>query len=204
MYIEELERECTANLDQLEDRTCLVLDDDVVFRERLASALTKAGFIVSTAGSVRDALTIATHNPPAFAVVDLRLDDGFGLDVIECLTLHRPEAHAVVLTGYGALPNAVAAVKSGAQNVLAKPADIEDVVNSLLADPEQQPEPPECPTEPNQVRWEYIQSVFNKNDCNVSRTARLLNMHRRTLQRILHSHQAAEETRVETIQSSFR
>ncbi|MEO1309318.1 MAG: response regulator, partial [Pseudomonadota bacterium] len=129
---------------------------------------------------------------PAFAVVDLRLDDGFGLEVIEALKQHRPDAHTVVLTGYGALPNAVAAIKSGAQNVLSKPADIEDIVNSLLADPEAQPEPPESPTEPNQVRWEYIKSVFDKNDRNVSQTARLLNMHRRTLQRILQSHQCAD------------
>ena len=199
MYNEDLEQAYTANLDQFEDRTCLVLDDDVVFRERLANALIKAGFIVSTAGSVRDGLTIATHNPPAFAVIDLRLDDGFGLAVVERLNQHRPEAHTVVLTGYGALPNAVAAIKSGAQNVLSKPADIEDVVNSLLAGPEQQPAPPECPTDPNKVRWEYIQSVFNKNGCNVSQTARLLNMHRRTLQRILHSHQASEETATETL-----
>ena len=198
MQFEDIEQKPAKSLDFVEDRTCLVLDDDVVFRERLASALTRAGFVVSTAGSVRDGVTIATHNPPAFAVVDLRLEDGFGLDVIECLKQYRPECHTVVLTGYGALPNAVAAIKSGAQNVLAKPADIEEVVNSLLADPEQQPEAPESPTEPNQVRWDYIQSVFNKNGGNVSRTARLLNMHRRTLQRILNSHQSSEETGAET------
>ena len=178
-----------ARIGSLADRTCLVLDDDAVFRERLARALTHTGFIVSAAGTVQDGLTIASHNPPAFAIVDLRLDDGFGLEVIEALKQSRPDTHTVVLTGYGALPSAVAAIKMGAQNVLAKPADIEDIVNSLLADPEQKPMPPEAPTEPNQVRWEYIKSVFDKNGGNVSQTARLLNMHRRTLQRILQSHQ---------------
>lgn len=169
----------------LVDRTCLVMDDDSVFRERLASALTREGFIVSAVGSVRDGTTIARHNPPAFAIVDLRLDDGSGLQVVEVLRETRPEAHIVVLTGYGALPSVVASMKSGAQNVLAKPADIEDIVNSLLAAPEADPSPPEAPTDPNDVRWAYIQSVYEKNGGNVSQTARLLNMHRRTLQRIL-------------------
>lgn len=169
----------------LEDRSCLVMDDDGVFRERLASALTREGFVVSAVGSVRDGMTIARHNPPAFAVIDLRLDDGSGLEVVECLSDTRPDAHSVVLTGYGALPNVVAAIKSGAQNVLSKPADIEDIVNSLLVAPERTPSPPETPTDPNDVRWAYIQSVYEKNNKNVSQTARLLNMHRRTLQRIL-------------------
>lgn len=198
MHIDAIEQK-RSTLDFIEDRTCLVLDDDTVFRERLAKALTQIGFVVSTAGSVRDGMTIATHNPPAFAVVDLRLDDGFGLDVIECLGEHRPETHTVVLTGYGALPNAVAAIKSGAQNVLAKPADIEDVVNSLLADPEQQPDAPEFPTEPDKMRWDYIQSVYRKTGGNVSQTARLLNMHRRTLQRILQAHQSGDETATDLV-----
>ena len=169
----------------LADRTCLVMDDDGVFRDRLASALTREGFIVSAVGSVRDGITIARHNPPAFAIVDLRLDDGSGLEVVESLRETRPDAHIVVLTGYGALPNVVASVKSGAQNVLSKPADIEDIVNSLLAAPEADPSPPQAPTDPNDVRWAYIQSVFEKNGGNVSQTARVLKMHRRTLQRIL-------------------
>lgn len=179
----------------LDDRSCLVVDDDLVFRERLANALTRQGFIVSTASSVRDAVTIAEYNPPAFAVVDLRLDDGVGTKAIEVLAEHRPDAHAVILTGYGELPNVVAAVKAGAQNVLSKPADIEDVVNSLLADPDSLPEAPEAPSDPNDIRWEYIKSVFEKNDRNVSQTARLLNMHRRTLQRIMQKHHGVSSQR---------
>ncbi|MEL6727404.1 MAG: response regulator [Pseudomonadota bacterium] len=185
----------SARVRGLEDRSCLVVDDDSVFRERLANALVRQGFIVSTARSVRDALTIAEFNPPAFAVVDLRLDDGVGTKVVETLLAHRPDAHALILTGYGELPSVVAAMKAGAQNVLSKPADIEDIVNSLIADPDETPEPPEAPSDPNDIRWKYIKSVFEKNDRNVSQTARVLNMHRRTLQRIMQKRfEAAEPT----------
>lgn len=174
-----------ARVEALKDRSCLIMDDDAVFRERLAQALTRAGFIVSAVGSVQDGLTVAQYNPPAFAVLDLRLDDGYGLDVAQRLRESRASTHIVVLTGYGALPNVVASVKLGVQNVLAKPADIEDIINSLLAEPEHIPSAPETPMEPDDARWEYIQSVYNKNGRNVSHTARLLNMHRRTLQRII-------------------
>ena len=185
----------SARVRGFEDRSCLVVDDDSVFRERLANALVRQGFIVSTARSVRDALTIAEFNPPAFAVVDLRLDDGVGTKVVETLLAHRPDAHALILTGYGELPSVVAAMKAGAQNVLSKPADIEDIVNSLIADPDETPEPPEAPSDPNDIRWKYIKSVFEKNDRNVSQTARVLNMHRRTLQRIMQKRfEAAEPT----------
>ncbi|MEL6413803.1 MAG: response regulator [Pseudomonadota bacterium] len=175
----------STRVSALDDRTCLVMDDDPVFRERLAQALTRTGFIVSAVGTVRDGTTVAEFNPPAFAVLDLRLDDGFGLDVAQRLRESRPSTHIVVLTGYGALSNVVASVKIGVQNVLSKPADIEDIINSLLAAPDSVPSPPETPMDPDDARWEYIQSVYNKNNRNVSRTARLLNMHRRTLQRII-------------------
>ena len=161
------------------------MDDDTVFRKRLAQSLTRYGFIVSAVGTVREGLTVARHKSPAFAVLDLRLDDGFGLDVAQTLRETSPSTHMVVLTGYGALPNVVASVKIGVQNVLSKPADIEDVINSLLAAPRSMPSPPETPMDPDDARWEYIQSVYNKNGRNVSQTARLLNMHRRTLQRII-------------------
>lgn len=184
-----------ARVRGLEDRSCLVVDDDSIFRERLANALVHQGFIVSTARSVTDALTIAEFNPPAFAVVDLRLDDGVGTKVVETLLAHRPDAHALILTGYGELPSVVASMKAGAQNVLSKPADIEDIVNSLIADPDETPEPPEAPSDPNDIRWKYIKSVFEKNDRNVSQTARVLNMHRRTLQRIMQKrYESAEQS----------
>jgi len=188
----DLDVQLPPQVADFDDRTCLVMDDDNTFRERLAQALTREGFVVSAVGTVRDGMTIARHSPPAFAIIDLRLDDGSGLDVVECLKETRPDAHTVVLTGYGALPNVVAAVKTGAQNVLSKPADIEDIVNSLLVAPETAPCPPEAPTEPNNVRWTYIQSVHEKTGRNVSQTARLLNMHRRTLQRILQKNAPTE------------
>lgn len=102
-------------------------------------------------------------------------------------TLHeiREDSHAVVLTGYGAIATAVAAVKAGAIDYLAKPADIDDIVNSLLAARENRPEPPENPMSADRVRWEHIQRVYELCNHNVSETARRLNMHRRTLQRIL-------------------
>ena len=185
MLDDRIDMELAAQVSVLEDRTCLVMDDDTIFRERLAQSLTRYGFIVSAVGTVRDGLTVAKHNPPAFAVLDLRLDDGFGLDVAQTLREPSPSTHMVVLPGYGALPNVVASVKIGVQNVLSKPADIEDVINSLLAAPRGMPSPPETPMDPDDARWEYIQSVYNKNGRNVSQTARLLNMHRRTLQRII-------------------
>ncbi|MEO0982374.1 MAG: ActR/PrrA/RegA family redox response regulator transcription factor [Pseudomonadota bacterium] len=174
-----------SELDVFEDRTCLVVDDDAPFRQRLAGALARVGFAVSVEGSVEDGVHVAVHNPPAFAVVDLRLTDGSGLDVIEALHRRRADARSVVLTGYGAIPATVAAIKSGAQNVLTKPADIEDIVKALVADPDEMPEPPEHPATPDRVRWEHILSVYEQCEHNVSETARRLNMHRRTLQRML-------------------
>jgi two-component system response regulator RegA len=118
-------------------------------------------------------------------VVDLRLQDGNGLDVVEVLRDKRPDARVVVLTGYGAIATAVAAVKIGATDYLSKPADANDIVNALLATGDDMPPPPENPMSADRVRWEHIQRVYELCDRNVSETARRLNMHRRTLQRIL-------------------
>ncbi|MGY6531571.1 ActR/PrrA/RegA family redox response regulator transcription factor [Glycocaulis sp.] len=167
------------------DKTLLILDDDLPFRTRLGRAMTQRGFVVSAVATVAEALEIARGNPPAFAVVDLRLEDGDGLDVVRALHASRPDCRAVMLTGYGNIATAVAAVKSGAIDYLAKPADADDVVKALLASPGDKPEPPENPMSADRVRWEHIQRVFELCDHNVSETARRLNMHRRTLQRIL-------------------
>ncbi|MCC5981888.1 MAG: ActR/PrrA/RegA family redox response regulator transcription factor [Oceanicaulis sp.] len=167
------------------DKTLLILDDDAPFRNRLGRAMMQRGFIVSAVATVAEALDIARANPPAFAVVDLRLEDGDGLDVVRALHASRPDCRAVMLTGYGNIATAVAAVKSGAIDYLAKPADADDVVKALLASPGDKPEPPENPMSADRVRWEHIQRVFELCDHNVSETARRLNMHRRTLQRIL-------------------
>ncbi|MDD8023550.1 MAG: ActR/PrrA/RegA family redox response regulator transcription factor [Paracoccaceae bacterium] len=167
------------------DRTLLLVDDDVPFLTRLARAMEKRGFQTETAETVAAGKAIAQSRPPAYAVVDLRLEDGNGLDVVEALRERRPEARIVVLTGYGAIATAVAAVKIGATDYLSKPADATDITNALLAKGEALPPPPENPMSADRVRWEHIQRVYELCDRNVSETARRLNMHRRTLQRIL-------------------
>ncbi len=168
-----------------EDPSLLLVDDDDAFLKRLAKAMEKRGFSVETADCVAAGKAIATARPPAYAVVDLRLADGNGLDVVETLRARRPESRIVVLTGYGAIATAVAAVKIGATDYLAKPADANDIVNALLAREGELPPPPENPMSADRVRWEHIQRVYEMCDRNVSETARRLNMHRRTLQRIL-------------------
>ncbi len=172
-------------LKDIDDRTCLVLDDDGPFCQRLARALTQRGFTVSAVSTVAEAKDIARLNPPAFAVLDLRLEDGSGLDVVEVLHQHRPETRAIVLTGYGAIATAVAAVKAGAADYLSKPADVDDIIKALTASPDEKPAPPDNPMSADRVRWEHIQRVYELCNHNVSETARRLNMHRRTLQRIL-------------------
>ena len=168
-----------------EDKSLLLLDDDEPFLKRLAKAMERRGFDVETAESVAAGQAIATARPPAYAVCDLRLEDGNGLDVVEVLREKRPDCRIVVLTGYGAIATAVAAVKIGATDYLSKPADAIDITNALLASDEDPPPPPENPMSADRVRWEHIQRVYELCDRNVSETARRLNMHRRTLQRIL-------------------
>ncbi|HRK63588.1 MAG TPA: ActR/PrrA/RegA family redox response regulator transcription factor [Terricaulis sp.] len=167
------------------DKSLLILDDDAAFRTRLARALEQRGFEVTAAGSVAEANDVVGKAPPAFAVLDLRLEDGSGLSVVEALNKSRPDCRVVMLTGYGAIATAVAAVKAGALDYLAKPADPEDIVKALLASPDEKPEPPENPMSADRIRWEHIQRVYELCGHNVSETARRLNMHRRTLQRIL-------------------
>mgnify|MGYP005724166291 FL=1 len=168
-----------------EDNSLLILDDDEPFLRRLAKAMEKRGFAVETAGSIAAGSAIATARTPAYAVIDLRLADGNGLDVVEILRSKLPDGRIVVLTGYGAIATAVAAVKIGATDYLSKPADANDVINALLTRDDELPPPPENPMSADRVRWEHIQRVYELCDRNVSETARRLNMHRRTLQRIL-------------------
>ena len=166
------------------DPSLLLVDDDAAFLSRLERAMTRRGFEVRIAGTVAAGLAAVTERPPAYAVVDLRLEDGNGLDVVSALHQKRADARAVVLTGYGNIATAVTAVKLGAMDYLSKPADADDVINAL-ATGEDKPEPPENPMSADRVRWEHIQRVYELCDRNVSETARRLNMHRRTLQRIL-------------------
>ncbi|ARO15718.1 photosynthetic apparatus regulatory protein RegA [Ketogulonicigenium robustum] len=173
------------DLDLGPDRSLLLVDDDDAFLKRLGKAMEKRGFAVQLAEGVAEGKAEVAQNPPAYAVVDLRLEDGNGLDVVEALRESRPDCRIVVLTGYGAIATAVAAVKIGAIDYLSKPADATDVTNALLARRSDHPAPPENPMSADRVRWEHIQRVYELCDRNVSETARRLNMHRRTLQRIL-------------------
>jgi two-component system response regulator RegA len=167
------------------DRSLLIVEDDHSFSQRLAKALEQRGFTVATSESVADGLMQVEHAAPAFAVVDMRLGDGNGLDVISALKRRRPDARGIILTGYGNIATAVTAVKLGAVDYLAKPVDADDVVAVLLAQENAKIEPPENPMSADRVRWEHIQRIYELCGRNVSETARRLNMHRRTLQRIL-------------------
>jgi two-component system response regulator RegA len=171
---------------ELPDKSLLIVDDDAPFRQRLARAMEARGFIVTAAETAEEAMLHARKSPPAFAVVDLRLGtSGNGLDIVEALHQARPDARVIMLTGYGNIATAVAAVKHGAVDYLSKPADADDVANALLARRDAKPAPPENPMSADRVRWEHIQRVYELCGQNVSETARRLNMHRRTLQRIL-------------------
>jgi two-component system, response regulator RegA len=167
------------------ERSLLIVEDDHSFLQRLAKALEQRGFTVTTAESVADGLLQVEKAAPAFAVVDMRLADGNGLDVISALKRRRPDARGIILTGYGNIATAVNAVKLGAVDYLAKPVDADDVVAALLAHDNTKIEPPENPMSADRVRWEHIQRIYEMCGRNVSETARRLNMHRRTLQRIL-------------------
>ena len=175
----------SAQITELPDRSLLLLDDDAPLRTRLGRALEARGFQPELVASVSEALQAVKTHPPAFAVLDMRLEDGNGLRVVEAINEVRPDARVIMLTGYGNIATAVAAVKAGAGDYLSKPADADDVVRALLAQPGEAPPPPDNPMSADRVRWEHIQRVFELCNHNVSETARRLNMHRRTLQRIL-------------------
>ncbi len=168
-----------------EDASLVIIDDDRPFLQRLAKAMEGRGFDVRSAGTVAEGIELIRVHAPAFAIVDMRLEDGNGLDVIAELVRLRPSARSIVLTGYGNIATAVTAVKLGAIDYLAKPADADEVTDALLAPPNTKAPPPENPMSADRVRWEHIQRVYELCDRNVSETARRLNMHRRTLQRIL-------------------
>ena len=167
------------------DKTLLIVDDDKPFLSRLSRAMETRGFIVTCAGSVAEGLAAIAKEAPAFAVIDMRLADGNGLDVISELKAKRPEARAIILTGYGNIVTAVTAVKLGAFDYLAKPADADEIYSALLATRHDKAELPENPMSADRVRWEHIQRIYELCGRNVSESARRLNMHRRTLQRIL-------------------
>jgi two-component system, response regulator RegA len=168
-----------------EDRTLLLVDDDKPFLTRLTRAMESRGFTVRAEDTVQGGLDAVSLSAPAYAVVDLRLNDGNGISVIEAIRVKRADAKVIVLTGYGNIATAVTAVKLGAVDYLAKPADADDIFNALTRQGDAKLELPENPMSADRVRWEHIQRVYEICERNVSETARRLNMHRRTLQRIL-------------------
>jgi Response regulator consisting of a CheY-like receiver domain and a Fis-type HTH domain len=183
--VEDKKDDETEAFDTLKDKSLLIVDDDKPFSSRLGRAMESRGYEVRIAESVADGLAAIETSPPAFAVIDMRLGDGSGLQVIERLKERRPDARGVVLTGYGNIATAVTAVKLGAFDYLAKPADADEIQAALLAQADGRAQPPENPMSADRVRWEHIQRVYELCNRNVSETARRLNMHRRTLQRIL-------------------
>ena len=178
-------RENIKNISEFKNKSLLVVDDDNPFRDRLARAMEKKGFQVSQAESVKKGVESVSKQKFAFAVVDLRLGDGNGLEIVKEIQKSNSNSRVVMLTGYGNIPTAVAAIKQGAIDYLAKPADADDVERALLADPNKNAAPPDNPMSADRVKWEHIHRVFELCNRNVSETARRLKMHRRTLQRIL-------------------
>ena len=179
------ETEILKNISEFEDKSLLIVDDDNPFRQRLARAMEKKGFLVTQAEGVKIGIQSVREKNPAFAVVDLRLNDGNGLEVVKEIQKNNSNSRIIMLTGYGNIPTAVAAIKEGAIDYLAKPADADDVEKALLADPKKKADPPINPMSADRVKWEHIHRVFELCNRNVSETARRLKMHRRTLQRIL-------------------
>ena len=180
-----IQPENLKKISEFDDKSLLIVDDDNPFRQRLARAMEKKGFLVTQAEGVKAGLDSVKSKKPAFAVVDLRLNDGNGIEVVKEIQKNNSESRIIMLTGYGNIPTAVAAIKEGAIDYIAKPADADDVEKALLADPNQKPAPPENPMSADRVKWEHIHRVFELCNRNVSETARRLKMHRRTLQRIL-------------------
>jgi len=163
-------------------KSLMIVEDDQPLMQSLARAMEAQGFGVITANSVADAFDQIQLSAPEYAVVDMRFHDGCGLDVISLLKQQRPDARAIILTGYGNIATAVKAVKLGAVDYLLKPADADDIISALLGGIAKAPS---RPMSADRVRWEHIHRVYEVCGRNVSETARRLNMHRRTLQRIL-------------------
>ena len=163
----------------------LLVDNDAPLRRTLQRAFERRSLRVFAAESVKEALYLAHTIRPELAVLDLRLEDGSGIELVKRLRDLHPKIRIVILTGYGNIATAVAAVKAGAVDYLAKPADADEVLRALLVRAPGLPPTPENPMSASRVRWEHIQRVFEQCSHNKSETARRLSMHRRTLQRVL-------------------
>ena len=174
------------------NKSLLVVDDDLPFRERLSRSMEKKGFEVDSADSFASAVEIIENQNYDYAIVDMRLTDGSGLELIKKMQIKSPGTKSLLLTGYGNIATAVAAIKSGAIDYLPKPAEVDQIYDALTNSKEVLPPPPENPMTADRIRWEHIQRVFVQCNRNVSETARRLRMHGRTLQRILNKHAPRE------------
>ena len=170
------------------ERNLLIVDDDRPFLDRLARAMTSRGFAVMTAATAKEAIVAVEQQAPDFAVIDLHLTDGYGLDIVPALRERHPDMRIVVLTGYGNIASAISAIKAGAVDYLAKPADADDIVAALLATDQSKPPPPSQPMSAGRVRWDPVRRLFELCARTVSEPARRLRIDRRTLQRMLAKH----------------
>jgi two-component system response regulator RegA len=168
-------------------RTVLVVDDDDVFRTRLVRALVDRGLDARGAEGVAAAAAEASRESPELAIVDLRMPDGSGLAVVKALLELDPTTRVVVLTGYGSIATAVEAVRMGAAHYLTKPADVDEILRALDREARPADEDAIEPRAPSLARaeWEHIQRVLSDCGGNVSHAARVLGVHRRSLQRKL-------------------
>ena len=166
----------------------LILDDDEILLRRLSKSMESFGFEVTAVSSIEEAEKIIEKVILDTAVLDLKLADGSGLSIVKKLSSSNPKCRAIMLTGFGNIATAVAAMKVGAIDYLPKPASAEQIKNALVDYDKPLPPPPDDPMSADRVKWEHIQRVFEQCNRNVSETARRLKMHRRTLQRILAKH----------------
>ena len=174
------------------NKELLIVDDDLPFRDRLSKSMEKKGFFVESYSDTKSTIKRIKEKNFDFAIVDMRLDDGSGLELIKLIKLTNPSTRSLLLTGYGNIATAVAAIKSGAIDYLPKPAEINQIYDALISSKDILPPPPDNPMTADRVRWEHIQRGFIQCSRNVSETARRLRMHRRTLQRILNKHAPKE------------
>jgi two-component system response regulator RegA len=172
----------------------VIVDDDQVLGDRLGKALERRGYEITVINTVSEALEWIEDTAPDFALIDLRLTDGNGVDVVQKIKETCPECRTVMMTAYGNIATAVSAVKAGAVDYLTKPADADAVETVLMGDSASRPVIPTRPMSAERVRWEHIQRIYEQCDRNVSETARRLSMHRRTLQRILAKYAPRENT----------
>jgi len=174
------------------NKELIIVDDDFPFRERLSRSMEKRGFSVESFSNSKEANSRIREKEFNYAIIDMRLEDGSGLELIKNINYFSPKTKSLLLTGYGNIATAVAAIKSGAIDYLPKPAEVDQIHDALTSSKEGLPPPPENPMTADRIRWEHIQRVFIQCNRNVSETARRLRMHRRTLQRILNKHAPKE------------